>query len=190
MYVAHARARTDTCGVVSRACALHHDSTRFSEARVTVNLCNEWKPTNNIPEKEPGRCLIREDGLGGWQCLQMKLAQDTSMTFQSSHFEDRVLSSTVLGVDPRLFHYSFSFSTVALHSQLSSFLIFFLASTPDWKYFRSSLLHDTSLKIIQVKLLAKESALEEHQLCRAGNVAWSLCPGFSSRTSPRLCSWW
>lgn len=140
-----------------------------------MKLYSQWKPTNTLTTEELGNCLIRKDaGRSGWQFIEIKINQNVLISFQPSHLKDCVLSDTVFGCGlPFTFHYSVSFPTLALHSQLSSFLIFFfLASTPDWKYFRSSLLHDISLKIIQVKLLAKESALEEHQLSRAGKVAW------------------
>ena len=106
-------------------------------------------------------------GRSGWQSLEIKTDWNVLMAFQPSHLEDYVLSSTVLGGgSSNLFHYSFSLSAVTLHSQFSSFLIFVLTALQTGNILRNSLLHGTLLKIIQVKLLAKESALEEHQSCR------------------------
>ena len=90
------------------------------------------------------------------------------------------------------FYYSFCLSSVALHSQLSSLSIFFLASAADWKYFRSTLLHGISLKIIQVKLVALELASEEQQLVQSlesgmGAPSWL----FKQNPSVRPCiRWW
>lgn len=105
-------------------------------------------------------------GMSGWQSLEIKTDWNVLLAFQPSHL-DYVLSSTVLGGgSSNLFHYSFSLSAVTLHSQFSSFWIFVLTALQTGNILRNSLLHGTLLKIIQVKLLAKESALEEHQLCR------------------------
>lgn len=103
------------------------------------------------------------------------------MTFQPSHFRDYVLCSTVLGVPPP-FIIPFLCPTLPSTPSFLLFLKFFLSGAPDWKYFRSSLLHDISLKIMQVTLLALELALEEHPLGRDWKVVWQLHPGFSSRT--------
>lgn len=40
-------------------------------------------------------------GVSGWQFLKVKSDWDVRMVFQSSHLEDYVLSSTVLGRVPQ-----------------------------------------------------------------------------------------